>query len=69
MTNLKAKEMILKREDGFPSDYPIKSISEAKRFIKQGAVEVNGVKIFDPNYKNKVGDKIKVGKRWFLTVV
>jgi len=45
------------------------SISKAKRLIKQGAVEVNGVVIKDLKYNPKIGDKIKVGKRVFLTVV
>jgi len=42
------------------------SISAAKRLIKQGAVEVNGMVIKDWTYKVKRGDNIKVGKKVFL---
>lgn len=45
------------------------SISAAKRLIKQGAVEVNGQIVLDWHYKLRVGDKIKIGKKVFLTVV
>ncbi|KKT54305.1 MAG: Tyrosine-tRNA ligase [Candidatus Woesebacteria bacterium GW2011_GWA1_44_23] len=44
------------------------SISDAKRLIKQKAVDVNGVVISDPKYQTKIGDKIKVGERTFLKV-
>lgn len=43
-----------------------KSVSEAKRLIKQGAVDINGVLVQDTNYTVKTGDKIKVGKKTFL---
>lgn len=42
------------------------SKSEAKRLIKQKAVDVNGKVIEDSNYLVKVGDEIKVGSRTFL---
>ena len=42
------------------------SISEAKRLIKQNAVEVNGKKIVDGNTIIVSGDEIKVGSRTFL---
>lgn len=42
------------------------SKSEAKRQIKNRAVEVNGQVILDVNYKVKPGDEIKVGSRTFL---
>ena len=42
------------------------SMSVAKRLIKQGAVDVNYKKCYDPRYIVKKGDKIKVGKRLFL---
>jgi len=44
------------------------SISQAKRLIKQGAVEVNGKVVKNLLFKLKKGDKIKVGKRTFLEV-
>ena len=42
------------------------SISDAKRLIKQNAVDINGKALTDPSYKVKVGDEIKVGERTFL---
>ena len=42
------------------------SISEAKRLIKQNAVDINGKTIFDSSYQVKSGDEIKVGSRTFL---
>lgn len=42
------------------------SKSEAKRQIKNRAVEINGQVILDVNYKVKPGDEIKVGSRTFL---
>ena len=42
------------------------SISDAKRLIKQSAVDVNGVVAKDSNYIVMSGDKIKVGSRTFL---
>lgn len=42
------------------------SISEAKRLIKQNAVDINGKVITDPSYKVESGDEIKVGSRTFL---
>ena len=45
------------------------SKSQAKRLIKEGAVDVNSKTIRDVNYKPKSGDTIKVGKRTFLKVV
>ena len=44
------------------------SISEAKRLIGAGAVEVGGKVIKDTNYQPKSGDEIKVGKKTFLKV-
>lgn len=46
------------------------SSSQIKRTIKQGGVEVNGVKIKDPNekLKNNSGDIIKFGKRKFAKI-
>lgn len=43
-----------------------KSLSEAKRLIKQNAVDVNGNTATDSSYLVKEGDKIKVGKRIFI---
>jgi tyrosyl-tRNA synthetase len=44
------------------------SISDAKRLIKQNAVDVNNKTVTDPKYKVCVGDEIKVGERTFLKV-
>ncbi|MBI4157722.1 tyrosine--tRNA ligase [Candidatus Woesebacteria bacterium] len=44
------------------------SISDAKRLIRQGGVDVNGKTVNDPNLKVKSGDEIKVGKKTFLKV-
>jgi tyrosyl-tRNA synthetase len=44
----------------------LESTSEAKRLIKQNAVDVNGKVVTDPSYKVMVGDEIKVGSRTFL---
>lgn len=44
------------------------SISDAKRLIKQNAVDVNEKTIIDGNYIVKSGDEIKVGGRTFLKV-
>jgi len=44
----------------------LESISEAKRLIKQNAVDVNGKKVSNPTYQVKSGDEIKVGSRTFL---
>ncbi|OGM15396.1 tyrosine--tRNA ligase [Candidatus Woesebacteria bacterium RBG_19FT_COMBO_42_9] len=44
------------------------SISDAKRLIDAGAVEIGGKVIKDTNYKPKSGDEIKVGKKNFLKV-
>ena len=45
------------------------SISDAKRQILQGSVDVDGNTIKDPTYKVHGGQKIKIGKRVFGTVV
>ncbi len=42
------------------------SVSEAKRLIKQNAVEVNGKKVGENSLIVKSGDEIKVGTRIFL---
>ena len=42
------------------------SVSDAKRIIAQGGVDVNGITARNPSLKIKVGDKIKVGERTFL---
>lgn len=43
------------------------SISEAKRLINQGGVDVNGQQA-DISYQLKVGDKIRIGKKLFGTI-
>ena len=45
------------------------SISDAKRYISQGSIDVNGETITDPTYKLKSGDKIKVGEKTFIEVI
>lgn len=42
------------------------SMSEAKRLIKQKAIDVNGKIVDNPSYIVKSGDEIKVGSRTFL---
>lgn len=44
------------------------SISESKRLIRNGAVEINGKVINNPNFKTVSGQKIKVGKKTFIKV-
>lgn len=44
------------------------SVSEAKRLIKQGAVDIDGTTISDPTHKIKGGEKIKIGKKIFVKV-
>lgn len=44
------------------------SISEAKRLIDQGAVDVNNENIKNPKFKLKGGEKIKIGKKTFIKV-
>lgn len=46
----------------------LESISDAKRLIKQGAVDIGGIAVINPAQKVKIGDKIKVGARTFLKV-
>lgn len=45
-----------------------KSMSQTKRLIKEGAVDVNGASVYDPKYEIKGGEKIKIGKRIFVRV-
>jgi len=47
----------------------IDSLSQAKRLIKQGAVDIDGKTIKDINYKIKGNEKIKVGKKVFVKVI
>ncbi len=44
------------------------SVSEAKRIIYHGGVDVNGEVVTDPNYRPEIGERIKVGKKFFGTV-
>ncbi len=44
------------------------SKSQAKRLIEQGAVDVNEKTIYNPAYKIKGGENIKIGKRVFIQV-
>lgn len=43
-----------------------KSVSEAKRLIRQGACDINGEVTTDTSYTVKSGDKIKIGKKIFI---
>ncbi len=45
------------------------SSSEVKRLVGQGAVDVNGVTVSEPNLEIHVEDKIKVGKKIFVKVI
>lgn len=45
-----------------------KSISDAKRLIRQGGIEINSDTVADLNYKIKIGDKIRIGKKIFGTI-
>ena len=47
----------------------IGSLSQAKRLIKQGAVDIDGKTIKDINFKIKGNEKIKVGKKVFVKVI
>jgi len=47
----------------------IDSFSQAKRLIREGAVDINGKTIKDINYKIKGNEKIKVGKKVFVKVI
>jgi tyrosyl-tRNA synthetase len=44
------------------------SRSEAKRLIKQGAVEVNGKKVTNPQFQISAGQILKIGKKDFLKI-
>ena len=44
------------------------SVSDAKRLVAQGGVDVNGKEATDANMKLKPGDEIKVGKKTFLKI-
>jgi len=44
------------------------STSEAKRLIKQGAVDISGATVHDPTRKIRGGERIKIGKRTFVKV-
>lgn len=44
------------------------SISQSKRLIRQGSVDVNDITIIDQKYKIKGGEKIKIGKKTFKRV-
>lgn len=44
----------------------LESVSDAKRLINQGGVDLNDRVATDPNIKIKIGDKIKVGHKTFL---
>ncbi|KKR12019.1 MAG: hypothetical protein UT39_C0001G0074 [Candidatus Woesebacteria bacterium GW2011_GWA1_39_21] len=46
----------------------LRSTSDAKRYINQGSVDINGTTVTDPSYKLKSGDKIKVGEKVFIKI-
>jgi len=47
----------------------VKSRGEAKRLIRQGAVEIDGVKIIEDEITLREGSIIKVGKRRWVRIV
>ncbi|SRR5258708_2628514 len=47
---------------------PLASISDAKRMITAGSVDVNGQRVTDQTFKTNSGDEIKIGKRNFIKV-
>ena len=44
------------------------SVSQSKILLEQNAVDINGSTVSDPNYKLKGGEKIRIGKKKFVTV-
>lgn len=44
------------------------SVSQAKRLIEQGAVDIDGTTVSDPTHKIEGGEKIKIGKKTFVKV-
>lgn len=44
------------------------TISQAKRLISQGAVDVSGETVRDPAYRPRKGEEIKVGKKEFVKI-
>lgn len=44
------------------------SVSQAKRLIKQAAVDIDGATVSDPTHRIKGGEKIKIGKKIFVKV-
>lgn len=44
------------------------SVSQAKRLIKQGAIDIDGATVSDPGHQIKGGEKIKIGKKTFVKV-
>lgn len=44
------------------------SMSEAKRLIIQGAVDVSGTTVTDPTFEVKGGEEIKIGKKQFVKI-
>jgi tyrosyl-tRNA synthetase len=44
------------------------SISQAKRLISQGSVDINDDTITDPTYIPSKGDKLKIGKKKFVKI-
>jgi len=65
-TKIKLEENLLSTIAPFTS---LKSLSDAKRLVSQGAIEVNGQTIKDANSIIKKGDTIKIGKKIFGTLV
>lgn len=50
---------------GLPS---VGSMSQAKRLLAQGAVDVSGETVKDGNYRPRSGEEIKVGKKTFIKI-
>lgn len=44
------------------------SVSEAKRLIQQGAIDVNDKRVTEPKYKMEGGERLKIGKKIFVKI-
>lgn len=64
--NVKLKTNLAETISPFTS---LKSTSDAKRLIQQGGLKINGDTVTDLNYKLKVGDKVKIGKKIFGKII
>lgn len=42
--------------------------SEVKRLLKQGGIDIDGMKVSNNNFRLKSGQKVKIGKKIFVTI-